>query len=68
METDKAVQGQPIKGEKRLPRNHDKPENNVPLEPDDETEHLEAQEPPADSAADYLQDFKVFMIEIKVLG
>ena len=48
-----------------LPRNLDKSEKDVPLEPDDETEHLEEQEPPADSAADYVQDFKVFMTKIK---
>ena len=48
-----------------LTRHLDKPEKDVPLEPDDETEHLEEQEPPADSAADYVQDFKVFMTKIK---
>ena len=50
-----------------LPRNLDKPESqkDVPLEHDDETEHLEEREPPADNAADYVQDFKVFMTKVK---
>ena len=48
-----------------LPRNLDKPEKDVPLEPEDELEHLEENEAPADNAADYVQDFKVFMTKVK---
>ena len=48
-----------------LPRNLNKPEKDVSLKPDDEPEHLEEQEPPVDNAADYVQDFKVFMAKIK---
>ena len=48
-----------------LPRNLDKPEKDVPLEPEDEPEHMEEQEAPADNAADYVQDFKVFMTKVK---
>ena len=40
-----------------LPRNLDKPEKDVPLEPEDETENLEENEGPADQAADYVKDF-----------
>ena len=38
---------------------------NSTLEPDDEAEQLEEQEPPGDDAADYVEDFKVFMTNIK---
>ena len=48
-----------------LPRNLDKPEKDVPLEPEDEPEYLEENEGPADKAADCVQDFKVFMTKIK---
>ena len=34
-----------------LPRNLDKPEKEVPLEPDDEVEQLEEQEPPGHDVA-----------------
>ena len=34
-----------------LPRNLNKPEKDVPLEPEDEPEHLEENEAPADNAA-----------------
>ena len=37
----------------------------VPLEPDDEAEQLEEQEPPGDEAADYVEDFSVFVTKIK---
>ena len=39
-----------------LPRTLDKPEKEVPLEPDDEPEDLEENEGPADKVADYVQD------------
>ena len=48
-----------------LPRNLDKPEKDVPLEPEDEPENLEENEGPADQAADYVQDFKPFMAKVK---
>ena len=48
-----------------LPRNLDKPEKEVPLEPDDETENLEENEGPADQSADYVQDFKTFLTKVK---
>ena len=48
-----------------LPRNLDKPEKDVPLEPEDEPENLEENEGPADQVADYVQDFKVFMAKVK---
>ena len=48
-----------------LPRNLDKPEKDVPLEPDDEHEYLEEQEVLAENAADYVQDFKVFMTKVR---
>ena len=48
-----------------LPRNLDKPEKDVALESGDELEHLEEHEPPADNAADYVMDFKVFMTKVK---
>ena len=48
-----------------LPRNLDKPEKEVPLEPDDDTENLEENEGPADQAADYVQDFKTFLTKVK---
>ena len=48
-----------------LPRNLDKPEKNVPLEPEDEPEHMEENEGPADKAADYVQDLTVFMTKVK---
>ena len=48
-----------------LPRTLDKPEKEVPLEPDDEPENLEENEGPADKVADYVQDFKVFMAKVK---
>ena len=48
-----------------LPRNLDKPEKEVPLEPDDETENLEENEGPADQTADYVQDFKTFLTKVK---
>ena len=48
-----------------LPRNLDKPEKDVPLEPDDELENLEENAGPADQTADYVQDFKVFMSKVK---
>ena len=49
-----------------LPRKLDKPEKDVPLEPEDELEHHEEHEPPADdAAADYVKDFKVFKTKIK---
>ena len=48
-----------------LPRTLDKPEKEVPLEPDDEPVNLEENEGPADKAADYVQDFKVFMNKVK---
>ena len=35
------------------------------MEPDDEHEYLEEQEAPADNAADYVQDFKVFMTKVR---
>ena len=41
-----------------LPRNLDKPEKDVPLEPDDEPENLEEHDGPANQDADYVQDFK----------
>ena len=37
-----------------LPRNLDKPEKDVPLEPEDEPEYPEEGEEPADKAADYV--------------
>ena len=46
-------------------RNLDKPEKEVPLEPDDKLENLKENEGPADKAADYVQDFKVFMTKVK---
>ena len=49
-----------------LPRTLDKPEKDVPLEPGDEPENLEENEGPADQTADYVQDFKVFMVMAKV--
>ena len=55
VETDKAV----------LRVNRDKPEKEVPLEADDEAEQLEEPEPQGDDAADYVEDFKVFMTKIK---
>ena len=42
-----------------LPRNLDKPEKDIPLEPEDDPENLEENAEPADQAADYVQDFKV---------
>ena len=48
-----------------LPRSLDKPEKEVPLEPDDETENLEENEGPADQSADYVQDFKTFLTKVK---
>ena len=48
-----------------LPRNLDKPEKDVPLEPEDEREQLEENVVPANNAADYVQDFKVFMTKVK---
>ena len=48
-----------------LPRNLDKPEKDVPLEPEDELEHLEEHESPADNTADYIKDFKGFMTKVK---
>ena len=48
-----------------LPRNLDKPEKEVPLEPDDETENLEENEGPADQSADYVQDFKTFLTKVR---
>ena len=48
-----------------LPRNLDKPEKDVPLEPEDEPDNLEENEGPADQVADYVQDFKVFMVKVK---
>ena len=48
-----------------LPRNLDKPEKDVPLEPEDEPEQLGENEAPADNAADYVQDFTVFMTKVK---
>ena len=38
-----------------LPRNLDKPEKDVPLEPEDEPDHLEENDGPADQATDYVQ-------------
>ena len=48
-----------------LPRNLDKPEKDIPLEPEDDPENLEENAEPADQAADYVQDFKVFMTKVK---
>ena len=48
-----------------MPRNLDKPEKDVPLEPEDEPENLEENEGPADQAVDYVQGFKVFMAKVK---
>ena len=48
-----------------LPRTLDKPEKEVPLEPEDEPENLEENEGQADQTADYVQDFKAFMAKVK---
>ena len=48
-----------------LPRNLDKPEKDVPLEPDDEPENPEENEGPVDQDADYVQDFKTFLAKVK---
>ena len=48
-----------------LPRNLDKPEKDVPLEPDDEPENPEENEGPANQDADYVQDFKTFLAKVK---
>ena len=48
-----------------LPRTLDKPEKEVPLEPEDEPENLEENEGPADQTAGYVQDFQVFMAKVK---
>ena len=48
-----------------LPRNLDKPEKDVPLEPDDEPENLEEHEGPANQDADYVQDFKAFLAKVR---
>ena len=74
METDKAVlrvNQSKVRGDYDpwhdvpLPRTLDKPEKDVPLEPDDEPENLEENEGPANQTADYVQDFKVFMTKVK---
>ena len=48
-----------------LPRNLDKPEKDVPLEPDDEPENLEEHEGTANQDADYVQDFKAFLAKVR---
>ena len=74
METDKAVMRVNQSKVRRdydprhdvpLPRNLDKPEKGVPLEPEGEPDYIEENEGPADNAADCVQDFKVFMTKVK---
>ena len=48
-----------------LPRNLDKPEKEVPLEPDDGDEQLEEPGPQGDDVADYVADFQVFMTKVR---
>ena len=48
-----------------LPRNLDKPEKDVPLEPDDRDDQLEEAGPSRDDAADYVADFQVFMTKVR---
>ena len=48
-----------------LPRNLDKPEKDVPLEPDDGDDQLEEPGPQRDDIADYVLDFQVFMTKVR---
>ena len=48
-----------------LPRNLDKPEKDVPLEPDDGEDQLEEARPQKGDTADYVADFQVFMTKVR---